>query len=738
MVMVGFAGFAMMGVEEVGTAVIDDPRVVIGMHLREGDEVIRCAAARALGALGGSEGAPALVAALLDEDPDVRTDAMEALVTSARPEDGDAILRSLAGDPVKEVKIFAIEALARLEHPAAIPLLRALTRDRADDQVAWEDEAGMWDDWLDVQVWAIKTLGRMQVSEAIEDLLDARTDDMGQELDIVVFATLAMIEDGGLSALFTLLRDRDPKVRERVIRALSKARPEAMLPMQAILLRDANPAIRRLAIDTLEADDQAVSELVLHDADPGVRKAALAAFSLARPDLVMAAFCDPDERVLATALQASPADLDASINPTIAADLAANLQAWMQTAGPELAASAAKALSKVAEQQAAAGLSSLATDPDRPIEARVAALQALADLPSKTVIDMLGERIEDPVRQIRTAALAALATIARGLDDARRRAAGAILAAAIRGEFGDDVEVLRDDPATAANQASAPRMEGGNGRITISPDGEILEADDAADDESAHGDNVIEGHFPTSTLAAIQTIPSAASSHDDAVRPFSKGRANRKRRVAVDGPDDVGQDIQVIALGMTDGEQGPEVGLAALDALTSADMLVRRAAFKALADRRGPAAHAEALFAASKAALADLDAAIRGYAATFLAAHDPDAPDLLSPYADDPDPILRSAVLKAMATACPGKALSGLDDPSPLVRRTSLDLLIEKADLQTLNLAVDICLRQGRSDLLTSACKRRTDVQQQLLASICERKLAKNKLRVALETLALT
>ena len=736
--MLGSAGGAMISVEEVDMAVVDEPKVVIGTHLREGDEVIRCVAAKALGALGGSESGPALVAALLDEDPDVRTDAMEALVTCARPEDGDAILRSLAGDPVKEVKLFAIEALARLEDRAAIPLLRALVKDRADDQVAWEDEAGMWDDWLDVQVAAIKALGRMQVSEAIEDLLDARTDEMGQELDIVVFGTLAEIEDGGLSALFTLLRDRDPKVRERVIRVLSKARPEAMLPMQAILLRDANPVIRRLAIGTLEADDQAVSDLALHDADPGVRKAALAAFASERPDLVMTALRDPDEGVLGAAVQALPADLDTSLAPTIADDLAANLQAWMETAGSELAASAAKALPKVAERHAAEGLSRLAANPDRPIEARVAALQALADLPTDAVIEMLGERIEDPVLQIRTAALAALAVIARGQDDPRRSLAGAMLAAAIRGELGDDVEVPKDDPAAAADHVGAPKMEGGNRRITISPEGEIVDADDIADDERGRGDNVIEGHFPTSTLAAIQTIPRAAPSDGEAGQAFPEGRASGKRRVAVDGPDDVGQDIQVVALAMTDGGQGQEIDQAVLEALASADKAVRGAAFKALAERNGPGAQAEALFAACRVALDDPDAAIRGYAATFLAAHAPDAADLLSPYADDPDPILRAAVQKTVASACPEKALSGLDDPSPLVRRASLDLLIASADAKPLSQAVDICLRRGRSDLLTDACKRQAGVQEQLLASIGKRKLDKDKLRIALETLAST
>ena len=76
---------------------------VIARHLQSEDEVTRCLAAKALGNIGSDLGADALVAALMDTDPDVRADAMEALVTCARPRDAAHIRRSLIGDPVQEV-----------------------------------------------------------------------------------------------------------------------------------------------------------------------------------------------------------------------------------------------------------------------------------------------------------------------------------------------------------------------------------------------------------------------------------------------------------------------------------------------------------------------------------------------------------------------------------------------------------------------------------------------------------
>ena len=253
-------------------------------YLHEGDDVVRCIAAKALGGLGDQAAAPALIDALLDEDPDARTDVMEALIACARPDDAAPSYGHSKAIPVKEVKIFAIQALARLDDHTARPLIRRLAKDRAEDLVAWEDDAGLWDDWLDVQTTAITALGQMQASEAIDDLLEARTDEMGQELDDVIFPTLAQIEDGGLSALLGLLRDRDPKVRERAVKAMAKASPETLTPMRDLLLQDKNPSVRRLAIPVVDPECTAATELARHDPDAGVRKLALEAFGKHRSD----------------------------------------------------------------------------------------------------------------------------------------------------------------------------------------------------------------------------------------------------------------------------------------------------------------------------------------------------------------------------------------------------------------------------------------------------------------------
>jgi hypothetical protein len=116
----------------------------------------------------------ALLATLEDQDPNLRTDAMTALELIAPPEDAPAILRSLTGDPVREMKLFALHALTRLgPDAAALAHIRALVLTRCEDDVAWEDDGAVWENWLDIQIAAIDALGRMGAAQAIPDLLAA-------------------------------------------------------------------------------------------------------------------------------------------------------------------------------------------------------------------------------------------------------------------------------------------------------------------------------------------------------------------------------------------------------------------------------------------------------------------------------------------------------------------------------------------------------------------------------------
>ncbi len=82
--------------------------------LRDGVDVHRVAAARALGRIADRVAVSTLVSALLDEDEDVRTDAAAALGEVGDPAAGPKLLENLLGDPCTDVKQAALDSLISL------------------------------------------------------------------------------------------------------------------------------------------------------------------------------------------------------------------------------------------------------------------------------------------------------------------------------------------------------------------------------------------------------------------------------------------------------------------------------------------------------------------------------------------------------------------------------------------------------------------------------------------------
>lgn len=721
-----------------------DPVAAISRHLREGNDIIRCAAARAIGAVGDERAAPDLVDALLDEDPDVRSDAMAALVTCARQEDADAIRRSLMGDPVREVKVSAIQSLCRLKDGASIPLLRALVKDRCDHDVAWAEDSGIWDDWLDVQDAAITALGALGVHEAIEDLLEARDDEMGQDLDHVVFATLAQIPDGGIAALLGLLRDRNARVRERALSALSKARGDLLAPMSDLLVQDASPDVRRLAIGCLDRDSLFVPELALRDPDVTVRSAALAAFASSRPDIAKAALTDPDEVVKALALEV----VVAGSKRSDCGDIAANVQVWMETGGAHLAATCAAVLPQLSGGESEDALCRVATDTDRPQEVRIAALRSLGAIGAGKSIETLRNATTDLTRQVRTSALAALAELAKESPEPLCSEAQDVLVGVIRGDFtGTDAPPAIAAEAEDVSLIEASKVEDAAPRgIHITPDGEIVSTEDLTghhNDQGDPGSNVIEGHFPQSTLRAIQTQQTALSqavdtslSDDELAHPSTSRTEGRRRRIAVDGPDDTSTDLRLVALRIAADCPGHEIEQALAGALSEEKPGIRVAAFEAMAQRSENTLLSSDLILKLTNALGDPDPHIRGYASRAVAMGSTNAADHLVAYLDDPDAIVRAIALKTVAASAPDMTMAGFRDDSALVRRSALESVLEYGNMTDLEKGLRICLEEGRIDSLAEASKRSSDVRNFLTSILAGENSTRRQTHSALEALA--
>lgn len=678
-----------------------DPVGAIAPFLAGPDDVIRCAAARALGALGGQGAAAPLVDVLMDPDPDLRADAMAALARWARPGDAPAIRRSLEGDPVGEVKVAAIGALARLKDSASVPLLRALARNRCEQEVAWEDVDGGWDEWLDVQVAAIEALGAIGGEEAVDDLLDVRVDEEGQDLDHVVFGALAQLPERGIRALQEFLVHDDARVRERALDSLAAVGREALTPLRETLVRDASPRVRRLAIDCFDEGDETLAALALDDSDASVRGTALARAAPAQPDIAQSALRDPDETVRAVAIEACashPADVDEP-------DLVANAEAWLRTAGTALATVCAAALPALAGTRSLPALGEAAMDSERHPEVRIAALRSLGQIGTEESVEVLRRATVDSARQVRLAALAALAEMTKSAPGDVTVRARAVLTDAVRGSLvpaQDEAGQGAPEPPAEPSPEPAPR---------------------GSDDETS-GRAAAEPAYPRSTLEAIGGRPIVAARPGAETSPSDDDTGSSRRtpklrpgRVAVEGPDDIGHDLRLTALRLAAACEGDGIDEVLAEATEAATPALRTAAFEAIARRAAAAPLSPGLADIAVAALKDRDPAVRAAAARALAARS-EAARHLAPLLGDPDDKVRAAVLKAVAKADPEEASRGCRDPSPAVRGAALDAAIGSGNAALVEKAMSMVVDGGFADTLAQACRRYPVARQSLLAML--------------------
>ncbi|MDE0033195.1 MAG: HEAT repeat domain-containing protein [Deltaproteobacteria bacterium] len=706
-----------------------DPVEIITPHLKAPEDSIRCAAARALGALGDEGAAPALVDALLDPDPDVRADAMAALVRCARPQDAPAIRRSLQGDPVGEVKTAAVRTLGRLEDGASTELLRALARDRCESEVAWEE--GSWDDWLDVQVAAIMALGDLGAESAVDDLIRARAEEGGQELDHVVFAALAKMPGRGVAALLDFLNDGNGRVRERALAALSRAGRDRLTPLRDRLVADPSPGVRRLAADCLDAGDTALSALVLKDPEASVRAAAVGRVAPAAPDLARAALADPDPHVRATALEGLAPHLSSADGPALAAKLAA----WLWERDTRLAVACASVLPTVMGAGAASALRNTAADGERLAEVRIAALQALGEIGTREAVDSLPEAVSAPVRQVRVAALAAAAAMTRGASEEGRRPARDLLIEAMRGD-------LRSRPSggtEASDDAPGHAAAGSAGSVlAITPEGGIVAADAPELEASTAGSGgVAEAPlFPRSTLEAIQAAESgtAAPSHDPSPSPPGAGRV-RSRRVRVEGVDDSDADIRLVAVRLAAdcAVEGIDEALAQTALSTESDL--RAGVFEAIAQRAAVMPLTADLRAILIRSLASDDARVRCAAARGLAHAGGDATPHLIALIDDADASVRAAAVTAVGAVHPARVAAGFRDSSPLVRRAAVDAVTTAGEDRLLEDGLGVLVDSSHADSLMDACARHIEVTRTLIGMLSDPQVSKPRLRTMLEAL---
>ncbi len=401
--------------------------------LNEGDAADRCYCARALGNLGESDGVPALLEALHDEDVDVCVDAAAALGRIGSRSVVPVLIESLNTDPNAEVALAVTQALGRIGDAQAIEALIGVASERPE-HLHLNDG---WDDWWDMQLAAVETLGRHQAETALPALQAILEEQDAKDIEDQVLRALARIGGKGLDLIVSRLHNGSVQTRRRAARALASSGADRASRVLGRALQDAEPEVRIAAIESLAQLHahpylRAVL-LLLRDPEQGVRSAAAnAATELAREAgtealqaELLPVLDDASPAVVRTTLGVLEARLSSErINP----DIAAKALALLEHDDEELAALAVALVGRSNTDASGQRLAELLGERERPAQVRRQAAMALGarGQADAAVLDALTHGVLDPEQPVRLGALGALMALG-GAGDGEREPLDLIL-----------------------------------------------------------------------------------------------------------------------------------------------------------------------------------------------------------------------------------------------------------------------------------------------------------------------
>jgi HEAT repeat protein len=632
-------------------ATSDDVRQMLSEILGEGVDVHRCLAAQALGRIGDAGAVDPLIKALLDEDEDVRTDAAAALAQLSDARSSEQLLENLIGDPCTDVKLTAIDTLAKLQDKAVIPWLRRVVKGR-DEEIAWDEDEfydSGWDDWVDVQIKAVNALATLKANEAVPDIVAAMRDENAQDMTEAGFKALARMGEPGIEALVAFLDEDSTRLRRRAAAALASIGHESAREPVSRALADPAPVVRMAAMRALAAraptDDRLAQ--MFEDSDDAIRSEAVRLFGSLCSDHLPALLSGNAAEVqiaVLSKIEAFPA------SETLLEEVRSKL---MEESAP-LVAAAAKALGVIAPEQALDDLTELLGDPARPVEARLGALQGLAgtvdDGGGDDVVRVLVNAMQDDARPLRLEAMSALARIAK-TDPVWPNEAGAALLSAL------STEVVVDE--TGVENVTEPLAE--PVRVSVEETGE-LGADVDTNEELAS--EAEDDSFPTSTIAAImENAPEAKTvkalqmpgegielTPVDMERLALARNIKGKKRMAVAPKVNPHEDVRRFAARVLGDIGQPDVASALAFVLTDKDNEIRMAAADSLA-RIGdqavslPANVSEMMLVVMKMAKPELKLLLTR---ALAASADERVDDVLKMHLSDDDSFIRTEAVRAL------------------------------------------------------------------------------------------
>ncbi len=398
--------------------------------LKDGIDVHRCGAARALGVMNTPKATKVLVAALMDEDPDVRVDAAASLAEICDPATADQLMENLTGDPESDVKKTALAALVAMNHAPVIPLLRALTTSRAPELVAWDEDefyADGWDNWDDIQLASIKALGDLGIEDAVPEVLDAMADEMGQDVSVQAFTALAKMGAAGARAMVSMFEVDDARLRRRIARAVGQSDNPHLTDLHSEMLASPTGLIRAIATENLAQTDGRVPEMFV-DIDAQVRVAAVRHHGSQNLSFLTNMITDSAPSVRVEVFKTIATHPDTFKDKDTIEAVKGTLKG-----DPEAAKHAALALFALQGPKVAKGFSHVLGNTEIPRDFRIGVLETLEKSGEAAVPALLGVAADDD-RQLRLAGLTVLANIAEA-DASWPNAAGTGLLAALKGEL---------------------------------------------------------------------------------------------------------------------------------------------------------------------------------------------------------------------------------------------------------------------------------------------------------------
>lgn len=432
-------------VEEKPMASAEDVAAKLREIAADGIDIHRCAAVQALGLINATGNLEVLIEALLDEDEDVRTDAASALGHIGDISVADALLNNLLGDPSNDVKGAAIDSLLQLKADNVVPWLRKLVISR-DEEIVWDDSdfyEGGWDDWVDIQLQAVRGLGEVKDAQAIPLIIQAMNDEFAQDMTELAFRVFSSLGAAGIEILGRFLSSPKELTRHRAAMALCKSDDPTAVSLIEKCLKDSSADIRRAtALALLEKDkaDPRLTEM-LWDADLETRVAVLEKLGATHEKWTLAQIDMKEPEIVRAALNVIARNPKKFSSP----DLSQKLQDMLGDADAKLETALYGAIAGVDGEKSIELLGEKLRDTNTDLDIRLAVLGAMEKIGPDTIPDLTGI-LGDSERQIRLTAMSILVQFAK-TDQSWPNAAGEALMAALRGELVQ--EPLPEDEETA-------------------------------------------------------------------------------------------------------------------------------------------------------------------------------------------------------------------------------------------------------------------------------------------------